>query len=260
MTKLLLVLSTLWIAPYYSVYADQISLNELNFAPFVKSTSAVGTMASRSLCRAQDWAGVESVEGSVVRPVDGDTVIANLRGREYSIRMLSIDTPETHFQGRSQGYWGEEAARFLANQLMPGAAMKVEFDSEPCDRYGRLLGHVFRREGTNHWENVNRSMVAGGYAVNYCIYPNQAHCDIYGELAQAAHDAGRGFFGDNSTEIPYIWRQEQRNEAPTKYIGDIRTHETFQPGNFERVEIGARIFFMRRSDIRDPYESPRNLN
>ncbi|HEY8278995.1 MAG TPA: thermonuclease family protein, partial [Bdellovibrionota bacterium] len=96
----------------------------------------------------------------VLRDVDGDTVDVKTKTGSYSIRMLGIDTPETHFMGHSQGEWGERAAEQLARLAPVGSRVKLDLADEPCDKYGRVLAHIFI--GKVH---VNAEMVKNGMAV-----------------------------------------------------------------------------------------------
>ncbi len=64
-------------------------------------------------CDPRDWTHVEVARARVTRAVDGDTVRVMVGKLEYSVRMLSIDTPETKYLGKSQGYWGEQASARL---------------------------------------------------------------------------------------------------------------------------------------------------
>ncbi|MCC7441610.1 MAG: thermonuclease family protein [Bdellovibrionales bacterium] len=199
-------------------------------------------------CRASEWEGVEKVSGQVVRTADGDTARVRVDGREFSVRFLSIDTPETHYEGMSQGYWGEKAAERLAELLPVDTRVSLEFEDEPCDKYGRMLAHVWK--GTS---NVNKRMVSEGLAVNYCIYPNVRHCLAYGREAQRNLDAGNGMYGDDSLVLPYEWRRLVSDRPDDRWVGDIHTHEVHAPGGMDNVPVGARVFFFKQTDVPPPY-------
>ena len=74
----------------------------------------------------------------VARVVDGDTVVVDLDGHERTVRLLGIDTPETHHPDRPVECHGPEAAARLGELLPPGTEVRLERDVEPLDRYGRL--------------------------------------------------------------------------------------------------------------------------
>jgi endonuclease YncB( thermonuclease family) len=89
---------------------------------------------------------------------DGDTL--RLRdGRR--VRLVQIDTPETHGQ-RECG--GDAAAGALASRVPPGTRVRLVADAatDPIDRYGRLLRYVYVGQ-----LNVNVWLVRTGNAAPY---------------------------------------------------------------------------------------------
>lgn len=127
----------------------------------------------------------------VVRVVDGDTVRVRLAGQsdDEAVRLIGIDTPETHGPGGLRECFGEEATRRL-NELLPeGAEVRVVRDAEPRDRFGRLLAYVYRRDDDLF---VNLAMATDGFAAPLTIPPNVAHSDAF---VAAAADARRRSVG-----------------------------------------------------------------
>lgn len=188
----------------------------------------------------------------VVRVVDGDTVkVRNTEG-EFNVRMLSIDTPEKNYQGRNQGVWADRATENLADILPTGTQVQIELDVQPCDRYGRVLGYVWKGE-----IDVNRAQLEDGMAVSYCIAPNEKHCADYIAPVEAAVAARLGIFGDNTVELPYEWRRRVAHRAYDQFVGDQVTFKVYAPGQNQRVPIARRIFFYEESDIHAPYRRAR---
>lgn len=186
---------------------------------------------------------------TIANGVDGDTArVITPEGKNFSVRFLSIDTPETHYNGKSQGEWGDRAANRLQEILPTGTRVQLEFGDQVCDPNGRVLAYVIK-DGVN----INEQMVREGWAVNYCIYPNVAHCETLGELTNQNIRDGRGFMGDSSMEIPYIWRRKVSGRAFTSYVGNMETKEVFLPGHEDRVPVGNRMFFLKKEDIEAPY-------
>lgn len=186
---------------------------------------------------------------TVDRGVDGDTVMVKAVSGVYSVRMLGIDTPETHYLGKSQGEWGEKAAARLKRILPVGTPVTLEFSEEGCDKYGRVLAFVFK-DG----KNINAQMAKEGLAVSYCYGPDIKHCDEIGGYVNDAIAKGKGMFSDPSLELPYDWRRRMSDRGWEVYVGNLRTKEVFAPGSNDRVPVGDRVFFMNRYDIHAPFQ------
>jgi micrococcal nuclease len=112
--------------------------------------------------------------------VDGDTLV-----------VVGIDTPETVDPRRPVGCFGVEASRRTASLLPPGTAVRLVYDVERTDRYGRTLAYVHRLSDGLF---VNADLVAEGYAVVATYPPNVAHADEFVVLARKARESGAGLW------------------------------------------------------------------
>ena len=80
--------------------------------------------------------------GTVVRVVDGDTVIVRgPGGSTEDVRLIGIDTPETVDPRRPVGCFGPEASAY-AKHLLTGRRVLLRYDRELHDRYGRFLAYI----------------------------------------------------------------------------------------------------------------------
>lgn len=131
----------------------------------------------------------------VTRVVDGDTVDTGV-GR---VRLIGIDTPETVHPERGVECFGREASAFAARLMPPGTAVRLRYDAERRDRYGRLLAYVYRADDGLF---VNAELVEQGYAQVSTVPPNVAHADELVMLARDARDAGRGLWSACSEDGP----------------------------------------------------------
>lgn len=129
---------------------------------------------------------------TVVRVVDGDTVVLRIAGRKESIRLIGIDTPETKDPKKPVECFGPEASRRTAELLPVGTRVTVQRDAEPRDVFRRLLLYVYRSDDGLF---VNRDLVAGGWAVPKAYPPNTAHAEEFAALAATAEAAGLGLWG-----------------------------------------------------------------
>lgn len=130
-------------------------------------------------------------DGVVVHVVDGDTVDIAFGDTEERVRLVGVDTPESVARDRPVQCFGAEASSFLQTLLPAGTEVRVERDVEARDRYGRLLGYVYRR-GDDLL--VNLALVEHGYADAVSFGDNEA---LLGTLVAAevdARDAGRGLW------------------------------------------------------------------
>jgi len=95
---------------------------------------------------------------------DGDT-FKTVRGEK--VRLLGINTPEVRHGTEPGQVMGDAATRAL-KRMIAGKAVRLAFDKERRDIYGRTLAQVWRRDGT--W--VNGEMVRRGLAHVYTFTPN----------------------------------------------------------------------------------------
>jgi len=129
---------------------------------------------------------------TVVSVTDGDTIDVELAGEEESIRLLGIDTPETHHPTKPVECFGAEASAQTAALLPPGTEVRLVRDVEARDRYGRLLAYVYRADDGLF---VNRALVTDGFATTLDIAPNDAHAAELARLVSEARAEGRGLWG-----------------------------------------------------------------
>ena len=129
-------------------------------------------------------------DARVTRVVDGDTVRVRLDGRDETVRYIGVDTPETRRPGTPIECFGKAASR--ANErLVAGERVRLRFDVERRDRYGRLLAYVYRRRD-GLW--VNGALVRAGFATSLTIPPNVARAEELRALERRARRSGRGLW------------------------------------------------------------------
>lgn len=101
---------------------------------------------------------------AVVKVFDGDTVLLK-DGRR--IRYLAINAPEMEHEGRPRELYAIEA--LTANRkLVMGQELRLEYDKERHDQYGRTLAYVYLPDGAF----VNEVLVKEGLATVYATPPN----------------------------------------------------------------------------------------
>ncbi len=127
----------------------------------------------------------------VLEAVDGDTLVVELPdGSTDTVRILGVDTPETHHPTKGVECFGPEAAAYTAARLT-GRLVRLVGDVEPRDIYDRRLAYVIV-DGHRFDDELLRK----GYARLLVIEPNRAHArDLLGAELDA-RNAGRGLWGE----------------------------------------------------------------
>lgn len=126
----------------------------------------------------------------VSRVVDGDTIEVRMpSGRYEDIRYIGIDTPETVDPNEPVGCFGPEASHYNEG-LVEGKTVRLRFDQERRDYYGRLLAYVYL--GNTF---VNAELLRKGLARAVYYSPNGAHRYEFEAIARQAGQAGRGLWG-----------------------------------------------------------------
>ena len=125
----------------------------------------------------------------VVRVVDGDMIDVTLRGREEDVQQIGVDTPETVHPSEPVECYGPAAARFTDRRL-EGESVRLEFDVERRDQYGRLLAYVWI-DGALY----NRLLVLRGLAEVVIYEPNDRYEGRLYRAEERADDAEHGLWG-----------------------------------------------------------------
>lgn len=85
---------------------------------------------------------------------------------------------------------GQEATA-LNRQLVEGRRVRLEYDIQTADRFGRLLAYVYVGE-----RFVNAELVCAGFAEPLRIPPNVKHAETFNRCATEARHLGLGLWRD----------------------------------------------------------------
>jgi micrococcal nuclease len=121
----------------------------------------------------------------VKRVIDGDTILLS---NGETVRLIGVDTPETKHPDKPVEYFGEEAYRFT-KKMVEGNMVRLEFDWQERDRYGRLLAYVYLLDGTF----LNAEIIKQGYGFAYTKYPFK-YLDEYRDHEREARENNRGLW------------------------------------------------------------------
>jgi micrococcal nuclease len=124
----------------------------------------------------------------VLKVTDGDTIHVLYQGEDERVRLIGIDTPEVPWYGGQGDCYGVEAGLY-ARARLDGKRVRLEFDSELRDRYGRLLAYVYVGN-----ELFNLTLVQQGYATDDPIRPDLKRAALFAAAESEARVAGRGLW------------------------------------------------------------------
>ncbi len=124
----------------------------------------------------------------VVKVVDGDTIKVVCDGEKVTVRFIGIDTPETHRPKTPVQCYGREAATYLQKRI-GSKDVRLEYDRERTDKYGRTLAYVYLGR-----DFINAEMIKKGYAFAYQRFPFVHRKEFIG-YEKVAKEHGRGLWG-----------------------------------------------------------------
>ena len=101
---------------------------------------------------------------TLLRVIDGDSVIARIQGKQTKIRLACIDAPEI-----GQAPYGRIARNTLIGLLPSHSIIKVQ--PIHYDQYGRLVANIFTLGGIDIGEELIR------LGLVFVYQANESHCD-----------------------------------------------------------------------------------
>jgi len=120
-------------------------------------------------------------EATLIRASDGDTLKVMIADLKESVRLIGIDAPESHPNERALRLSkktgepvkqivikGKRSAQFVASLLSEGDKLRLVYDRQKRDRFGRLLAYVYLPDG----RMLQEVIIQEGYATPLTIAPN----------------------------------------------------------------------------------------
>ena len=124
------------------------------------------------------------------RVVDGDTIIVKMKGTEERVRLIGVDTPETVHPEKPVAFFGKEASAFT-KRMAEGKRVRLEYDWQERDKYGRLLAYVYLEDETF----LNAEIIKRGYGFAYTRFPFK-YLDKFRKYEREARENIRGLWGN----------------------------------------------------------------
>ena len=200
----------------------------------LKKASLVGAFFLLLACSNHTAASFCSIkntppEFAVRNVVDGDTLRLQDNRR---VRLVGIDAPEMGGRGRTTEPYAVKATQRLT-ALVKANHNKVglRIAEQSHDRYGRVLAHLYNRDGAS----LEEQLVAEGLAYHVVIAPNTA---LAGCLAQAEQSARQQRLGLWAT-ASYLPAQKLTQGGFTLLQGRIRQVQRNRGGVW--LELGYSV-------------------
>ncbi|MCX6744294.1 MAG: thermonuclease family protein [Candidatus Parcubacteria bacterium] len=127
----------------------------------------------------------------VTRIVDGDTFVLETKDK---VRLLGVDTPELHHPKKPVQCFAQEAKDFTSRQVL-NQKVKLTFEGQPRDRYGRVLAWIWY--GPGYKKLLNAEIISQGYGFSYRKYPT-SRLEEFNRLEREARKNKRGLWADNA--------------------------------------------------------------
>ena len=156
--------------------------------------------------------------------IDGDTVVL-ASGRH--VRLIGINAPESGKDGSPDQPLAAKARQRLA-ALVEKRNVKLVFEEEREDHYGRMLAHVLLPDGTSAGEILLRE----GLAWVVAIPPNLGNLNAHLTAENDARVAGRG-----------VWSEPAYTPKPASKLSAGDTGFRFIEGTVLRHTRGKRVIY-----------------
>ena len=131
--------------------------------------------------------GIE--KATIVRVVDGDTIVVKINGEEATVRMIGIDTPESvapqeylDKTGKTNSEVGNYASEVTKGILENYNYVYLQKDTSETDKYDRLLRYVWLEVPNNDMDYtevtgkmLNAILIQEGTAVPVVYEPDIKH-------------------------------------------------------------------------------------
>lgn len=124
--------------------------------------------------------------------VDGDTFwVLNHNNQRVKIRLIGIDAPETkNVFNKKKHPFGAESKRYVDSILTINPFLKLDFDVDSLDQYGRTLAYVYLNNGVF----LNEHLVRTGNATIMTVAPNVKHEDLFYKAQIYAREKNLGMW------------------------------------------------------------------
>jgi len=190
--------------PKYSIFTLQFSI-PLFFTVFVLAA----VIATTPISAAQTWHKVRWVN-------DGDTIVLDTGQR---VRYIGINAPEIDHENQKAQPYGYQAKSYHKN-LIGSQKVRLEYDTDRRDRYGRVLAYVYSKDRNF----INLRLLEAGLAFYLYRKPNLKYDEVLLKAQQDAMVSGKGLW--------HNWSEKEKmylgNRHSKRFHGKINAENKIQ--------------------------------
>ena len=142
-------------------------------------------------------AAAETVTARFLSVIDGDSLLVEYGGDAWQVRLIGVDAPEFRQE------YGIDAKVFSL-KFCHDKTLRLEFDLERKDRYGRHLAYVYAGDAM-----LNEELVRAGLAIPIKVKPNTRYYRRFKAAEQEAIHGKKGFWLRGGLDMtPAQWRKK----------------------------------------------------
>ena len=124
----------------------------------------------------------------MTKVTDGDTIHVLSQGQDVRVRLIGVDTPEVGWYRGKAECFGAKAGLYTRRRL-DGRRVRLAFDADRFDRYGRTLAYVYVGA-----ELFNLTLVRNGYARADPVPPDIRMAAVFATAETRARAAALGLW------------------------------------------------------------------
>jgi micrococcal nuclease len=129
----------------------------------------------------------------VDRVIDGDTIVVRTSKGDVHVRLIGVDSPESVKPDTPVQCFAIAASTYTKRALTD-TLVRLEYDVERYDRYGRTLAYVWVGRSM-----FNEQLVRDGYAVVETVPPDVRYVDRFVAAERDARQHDRGLWSACAT-------------------------------------------------------------
>ena len=134
---------------------------------------------------------------TVVKIIDGDSVLVSDGSKKIEVRLWGIDTPEYR-----QPY--SKAAKKFTKKLLENKTVHMEVKDK--DKYGRMVALLTMDNGIS----ANEMLVKKGFAWVHIYYCKEAVCEKWKKYQKEARKRRLGLWREHEPVAPWVWKRSHK--------------------------------------------------